>query len=90
MKLFSKKLLSAGDDETFVRLIQIAREDPEVRKKILCFLHLDPFNRKSTLNTFIQQMKLKGAHSEFVSAVSCFLDDQASEKAREILSKDSE
>lgn len=88
MKLFSKPPRSAGDDETFVRLIQIARDDPEIREKILGFLRLDSFNRQSALNTFIQQMKLKGAPREFVSAVACFLDDQVAENALAILSKD--
>jgi len=90
MKIFSKKPMSAGDDETFIRLIQIARDDPEIRRKILGILHMDTFNRKSALNTFIQQMQLKGAPHDFVSAVSCFLDDQVAEKALAVLINNSE
>ena len=90
MRLFTKKPRSAGDDETFVRLIQIARENPEIREKILGILCMDPFNRKSALNMFIEQMRLKGAPRDFISAVGCFLDDQVAEKALTILSKGSE
>ena len=90
MRLFSKRMQSVGDDETFVRLIQVAREDPEIREQILGILSLDPFNRKSALNTFIYEMRLKGAPHEFISAIACFLDDGVAEKALAILSKDSE
>jgi len=88
MKLFWEKTRSAGDDETFIRLIQIARDNPEIREKILGILYMDPFNRKSALNTFIEQMRLKGAPREFVSAVACFLDDQVAESALSILKKE--
>jgi len=80
----------AGDDETFVRLIQVAGEDAEIKKQILGFLSLDNFNRKSALNTFIHEMRLKGAPREFVSAIACFLDDGVAERALAILTKDRE
>jgi len=90
MKKFTKKIQTAGDDETFVRLIQIAREDQEIKEQILRILSLDAFNRKSALNTYIHNMKLKGAPSEFISAISCFLDDVVVEKALPLLVKDSD
>jgi hypothetical protein len=90
MKLFGKKKRSAGDDETFVRLIQIAREDTEIREQLLRILSLDPPNRKSALRTFIQEMKLKSAPREFVSAIACFLDDRIAGKALDILANDSD
>ena len=88
MKQFAKNARTAGVDSTFVRLIQIASEDPEIREQILYILSLDAFNRKSALNTFIHNMRLKGAPSEFVSAIACFLDDGVAEKALSILSND--
>ena len=90
MKLFAKRSRSAGDDEAFVSLIQVAIEDPEIREQILRILSLDAFNRKSALNTFIQEMRFKGAPHEFVSAIACFLDDGVAEKALSILCKDGE
>jgi hypothetical protein len=86
MKLFDNKAKAAGVDETFVRLIQLASEDPKIREQILWILSMDSFNRKSALNTFIHNMKLKGAPGEFVSAIACFLDDEVAEKALSILS----
>jgi hypothetical protein len=89
MKRFTKGTQSAGVDETFVRLIQIATEDQEIREQLLRILSLDSFNRKSALNTYIQNMRLKGAPGEFISAIATFLDDGVAEKALSLLSKDS-
>jgi hypothetical protein len=88
LKLFGKNEEEAGVDETFVRLIQLAGEDPKIKEQILWILSLDSFNRKSALNTFIHNMKLKGAPGDFVSAIACFLDDEVAEKALSILSWD--
>jgi hypothetical protein len=88
MKQFTKKLQTEGVDETFIRLIQIAREDLKIREQLLSILSLDAFNRKSALNTYIYNMKLKGAPNEFVSAIAFFLDDEVAEKALSILGKD--
>ena len=85
MKLFGKAKRSPGDDETFVRIIQVAGEDPEIREQILRILSMDAFNRKSALNTFIGEMRLKGAPRDFVSAIACFLDNGVAEKALAIL-----
>ena len=90
MRLFSKKARSAGENEAFVRLIQVAGEDPGIRTLILRILSLDAFNRKFALNTLIDDMRLNGAPGEFISAIACFLDDGVAEKALAILSKDSE
>jgi len=86
---FDKKARTAGDDETFVRLLQVASEDPGIREQILRILSLDAFNRKSALNTFIHNMRLKSAPGEFVSAIACFLDDKVAEEALSILRNDS-
>jgi hypothetical protein len=85
MKLFYKKEQAPGVSDTFVRLIEIAQEDLEIKQQILSILSLDSFNRKSALNTYIQNMKLKGAPGDFISAVATFLDDEVAEKALSLL-----
>jgi len=89
MRLFWRKRRSAGEDEAFVRIIQVAGEDPGIRTLLLRILSLDAFNRKSALNTLIDDMKLNGTPREFISAFACFLDDGVAEKALAILRKDS-
>ena len=74
-------------NETFVRLIQVAKEDPEIREKLLSILSLDKFNRKSALHSFLEQMRLMQAPEELRSAIASFLDDRVAEKGLELLGK---
>jgi hypothetical protein len=68
-------------------LIQVAKEDSEIREQLLSILSLDKFNRKSAIHSFLEQMRLKKAPEGFQSAITGFLDDRVAEKARELLVK---
>ena len=85
MRIFRKKHKSVSDNETFVRLIQAAMEDEELRSQLVGILSLDSFNRQSALNRFLVEMRLKQAPQEFVAAIASFLDDGVAEKALAIL-----
>ena len=84
-KIFPGHSKSVGENQAFIRLMQVARDDREIRDRLVALLSLDPFNRKSALNTYIEQLRLKGAPAEFISALSCFLDDGVARKAMELL-----
>lgn len=79
--------MSAGDNETFVRLIQVAQEDPDIRDELLTILSLEPLKRKSALRTLLKDIKVKGAPKEFVTAIAYFLDDDVAKRALAILKK---
>jgi len=87
MVSFRKKHESVGDNETFVRLIQAAMEDQELQSKLVAILSLDKFSRKSVLNTFLGEMRLKQAPQEFVAAIASLLDDGIAKRALEILKR---
>ena len=74
-------------NETLVRLIRVAKEDPEIREQLLAILSLDKFNRKSALHSFLEQMSLMQAPEELLSAIASFLDDRVAEKGLELLGK---
>lgn len=74
-----------GDDDAFVTLLHVAREEPEVRRHLLALLELDPFQRRSALNTFVERMRLLGAPPPFVAAVSHLTDDAVAARARTLL-----
>ena len=84
-KIVSGREKSVGENQAFIRLMQVAREDREVRDRLVAILSLDPFNRRSALNTYLEQLRLKEAPAEFISALSCFLDDGVARKAMELL-----
>lgn len=72
---------SVGDNPTFVRLIQVAREDREMRDVLVNILSLDDFNRKSSLNSLIEEMKMKSAPPDFIEAIACLRDQDVAEQA---------
>jgi hypothetical protein len=76
---------SPGDQEAFVRLMQVAREDPDVGDQLRALLCLDAFNRQSAIRTVLEEMHLNNAPGELISAFACLLDDEIADKAREIL-----
>jgi len=71
---------TVADNETFVTLIRVAREEPEVRKTLAAILGQPAFHRKSLLNSLIEEMRLKGAPVAFVSALGALLDDGVAER----------
>lgn len=85
MKLFNRKTNSVAEDEAFVTLIRVAQEDADVRNQLLSLLSLDRFNRESALNTLVDDLRLKKAPKELVSAIASLLDDDVAEKTLEIL-----
>ena len=79
-----RKTKSIADDETFVRLMQVAQEDPEIGDRLKLILSQDDFNRRSLLNTWIEELKLKNAPADFTKALSYFLDEQVAGSALEL------
>ena len=79
------KKITGASHEAFIKLIQVAQENDEIKKKLLDILILDEFNRNSALNTLIEEMLLKSAPAEFVTSIACLLDNKIAEKALEIL-----
>ena len=49
------------DHEKFIDLMRVASEEPDVRGKLNSILKLDSFNRRSILNTWLDDLKLQGA-----------------------------
>lgn len=86
MRLFSKTQ-TVADNEEFITLIRVAREDREVRTQLAAILAQPSFHRQSLLNAMISEMKLKAAPLEFINAIACLLDDAIAAKARELIGK---
>ena len=80
-----KRKKRIADNESFVSLIQLAKEDKEIKNRILMILKLDSFNRISLLNTFISEMNLKGAPEDFVEAFVYLKDDRVANEAIKII-----
>lgn len=69
-KIFRFSTESVGDNEAFVKLIQVAKEDSNINKTLISILSMDPFQRKSAIGSLIEDMQLKGAPKKFVAAIA--------------------
>lgn len=78
-----KKII--GENEPLVTLIRVAQEDVEIKRHLLAILSQNKFNRESILNSYLEELRLKQAPQEFISAIACLLDDDVAEKVMEIL-----
>ena len=85
MGLLSKKKKIIGENEPLVTLIRVAQEDVEIKRHLLAILSQNKFNRESILNSYLEELRLKQAPQEFISAIACLLDDDVAEKVLEIL-----
>ena len=74
-----------SDNETFITLMRVAREDPEIRQSLTAILSLDSFNRKSLLASWAMDMKRKGAPEDFVQAILYLRDDEVANQAAVII-----
>lgn len=74
-----------AENEKFITLIQVSRDDPELRQALKSILSLNDFNRKSFLNTHLEELKFKKAPKGFIDALSCLLDDDVARQALEII-----
>ena len=85
MVLFRKRKKFAGQNDPFITLIRVVQENTEIRERLFTILTLDKFNRESILNSYLEEMRLKQAPAEFISAIACLLDYDIAQKALEIL-----
>ena len=76
-----------SQDDTFITLIQVAREDPEVGMNLKRILSLDGKRRKIFITSWLEDMKHQGAPADFMAAVSYLIDDDIAEKALALINE---
>jgi|TARA_B100001971_G_C18211908_1_gene551266 hypothetical protein len=84
---YLKKFFSSSGDEHFLQFISVARQDEHIREQLISILNQDPFNRKSSLNTWVRTMQFQQAPESFVHAATCLLEDDIADKALQLLSE---
>ncbi len=81
MNLYNQQAKTVADNPTFIRLIQVTRDDPELRQRLMKILVLDSFNRQQSIQSMLDLMMTTGAPEELISALALLLDDEVAEKA---------
>jgi hypothetical protein len=74
-----------ANNETFVMLLTVARENREEREKLLSILQLEPTRRKIAINILVTNMRLKQAPQDFIDAWDSLQDDWLAERAKQII-----
>ena len=85
MKFIKKDKRLLADNDDFIALIKVLREELHIRNKLKPLLALDSFNRKSVLNTWLEELKLQHAPERFIAVLSSLLDDDIAEKVLDII-----
>ena len=80
-----KQSHSVTAHEPFISLVQVIQEDSQVQAQIAPLLKLDPFNRKSAINTWLEQLEYRRAPADFRRALACLLDDAIALKVLEVI-----
>lgn len=77
-----------SENEEFIRLMQVLGDNPELKRKVTNLLKLDPFNRKSVINTMVHQMILSGEPEHLIEAFSYLTDDKIAEETIRFLEEE--
>ncbi len=80
-----EKSLFVADNETFLRLIQLARENQELRDRLKTVLSMNREERKSAIRLIIDRMQKNNEPEDVVSALRCLLTHSVADKALEVL-----
>jgi hypothetical protein len=83
MVLNSSKLADPNNSiEPLKRLIHVMQKDPIINAEVIKILNLDSYQRRSVLNNWLEQLRLRKAPENLLSALCCLFDDKI---AREVL-----
>jgi hypothetical protein len=89
MSIFKRKKRlapsSITDNEMFVRLIEVAREDTGIRDRLLDVLRLESSKRDHTLSVLTSAMRLRGEPDDLVESLRYLRDDEVAKKTLELL-----
>jgi len=73
--------------EEIACLVKTALEDPVIKQKILELLQLNSFERRSVLNIWLEQLRLRNASEKLLYVLSCLFDDAIAQKTLSLISK---
>jgi len=83
MALNSSKQVDPNNSiEPLKNLIHVMRNDPVINSEVIKILNLDSYHRRSVLNNWLEQLRLRKAPENLISALCYLFDDKI---AREVL-----
>ena len=66
--------------QSFAHLLQTIKEDKEINTRVIQLLKLNSFTRRVLLNKWLEQLRLRKAPENLLTALSCLFDDKIAEE----------
>ena len=78
---------SVGDVDSFVTMLRVACENPNVNARLEQLLGLPDERRRALVHAWVSDLLIAEAPQHFIAAIACLLDDKVAEKAYEVIFK---
>jgi hypothetical protein len=76
---------SVGDIESFVTMMRVACENPQINSQVQRLLAMPDDKRRALVKTWVSDMLVAGAPRDFIDAIGCLHDDAVAEKTYEVI-----
>lgn len=73
---------------SFAGLLRIIKEDQEINTRVVQLLQMNSFRRRSLLNKWLEQLRMKKAPDKLTQSLSCLFDDSIAAKVLTLINKD--
>ena len=77
---FTKAEDNTNEFKPLEKLIQLMLNDPLIHEKVITLLQMDSYQRRSVLNDWLEQLRLRKAPQNLLTALSCLFDDKIAEE----------
>ncbi len=73
--------------ESFIKLVQVIREDREIEARVKQMLQMNLYQRRSVLNNWLEELRVRDAPENLLSALSCLFNDKLAEKVLTLINE---
>ena len=78
---------SDTQSDSFIQLIKIMRDDPEINKRVIRLLNSESYQRRNVLNNWLEQLRLQAASEKLLVALSSLFDEAIAKKTLSMINR---
>ena len=86
IETFNTKTLREGM-EPILKLMRVMQKDPVINKKVIEMLRMESYQRRFILNSWLEQLRIRHASENLLSALSCLFDDKTAADVLTLINK---
>ena len=76
---------TVGEIDTFIVMLRTACDDRKVYERLERLLSMPDGKRQAVVHSWVSDMLIAQAPTDFIQAIACLLDDRVAEKAYEVI-----